>query len=322
MKCPVCPEQTLETLSGPEGSFERCPNCLGLFIHQDLIVAASKDKDNCRALLAETAALLLPTDKWCPKCLQKLFDGRIQSRGIICTLCPVCTSHWTNLPTLGLIEEAIETSFQHQMNAAANTSADIKSSLVSSASHSSTESHPPINDAGLGHMFRSVARLFDGMADRFGRKSPKPAIAKPIKSPEKVIKPAKKPLFVEVRPAAPEPQKKTEPLVEAPSIEIPEFVFPKDTEIKPEPEPQPEPVAPAPEPEPVISKPPVFKPVEAIPLPQPSNKRPGFMSTLKAAWSSPPKKAAKLSTPVKPMVTPPKTVPPPKQVKPPKPAGP
>ena len=42
MKCPACPDYTLETLSAAVGVFERCPNCSGLFIHQDLVCAASQ----------------------------------------------------------------------------------------------------------------------------------------------------------------------------------------------------------------------------------------------------------------------------------------
>src|SRR6266481_7092949 len=108
MPCPSCEKQILETLSTPFGTWERCPNCEGLFIHEDLLAAASADRAQCVEALAETQGLLLPSDRTCPKCLQKLFDGRVQSRGVIFSLCPTCESLWTNLPTLHQFEEAIE----------------------------------------------------------------------------------------------------------------------------------------------------------------------------------------------------------------------
>jgi hypothetical protein len=381
MKCPVCPEQNLETLTSPSGSLERCPNCLGLFIPEDLIVAASKDRDKCVALLAETKALRLPTDKWCPKCLQKLFDGRITSRGLICTLCPVCNSHWTNLSALADLEGAIESSISLQIEAAANVSSEASSG----AGRLSYEKIPPANDAGLGHLFRSFARVFDNWADTFSGGRSEPAAEKPVKKPEKiqkpaqkpVQKPAQKPLIVEVQPPAPSPiapsvnrptapvKPVPEPPAEAPHIEIPEFVFPeepKDDEIpvvevpidipkpvqkvepkpepipepkpqptpesKPEPEPEPktkpkfeiqhtpEPVfeeepapervlpRPAPKPAPKPEAPKPFQPVRAISLPQPSDKKPGFLSKLKAAWSPAPKKTVKPLSVVKPPAMP------------------
>src|SRR5690348_14489895 len=90
MKCPVCPDQTLQTLAAPIGEFEMCPNCQGLFIRQELMVAASQERTQALEALQETKILLLPTDKWCPKCMQKLFDGRVRSRRVILTLCPTC----------------------------------------------------------------------------------------------------------------------------------------------------------------------------------------------------------------------------------------
>src|SRR5258708_1057493 len=114
MKCPVCPEQTLETLSAPIGNFHRSPNSNGLFISQGLVLAASQDRAICKEALEETKTLLLPTEWWCPKCSQKLFDGRVRSRGIIFTICPVCQSFWTSLPVLRQFEEGIEKTFRVQ----------------------------------------------------------------------------------------------------------------------------------------------------------------------------------------------------------------
>src|SRR6266700_5111547 len=118
MKCPVCPGQILETLSTSFGTWERCPNCTGVFIRQGLITAAGADRAQCVEALSETKGLLLPTDRSCPKCLQKLFDGRVQSRGVIFSLCPTCESFWTTLPTLRQFEEAIEKTLTAEIQAA------------------------------------------------------------------------------------------------------------------------------------------------------------------------------------------------------------
>jgi len=305
MKCPVCSEQTLETLTTAVGSFERCPNCQGIFIRKDLFAAASQDRDKCLELLSETEALLLPTDKWCPKCLQKLFDGRIKSRGLICTLCPVCNAFWTNLPAMGQLEEAIVTTIRLQMDAAGNPVMGNGPAPVRLPPYYQAPTRvEPVDDSSLGQFFRAFARLFDSCADFFSGQGPKPASAKPKVKPDKVMKPVKKPLILEVQPPAPAPKapreppvsapqkvsppltsmekkKDLEPLTEAPSIDIPNFVFPEDAAIeelpvfkspeapvpepfKPEPIPevilQPEPVAPAPEP---AQQPPVLP--EVIP---------------------------------------------------------
>src|ERR1041384_396934 len=108
MKCPVCPDHTLETLSAALGNFERCPNCHGIFIRQELVGTASQDRARALAALDETKSLLLPTDKWCPRCLQRLFDGRVRSRGVIFTLCPSCRALWSDLSALGRFEETVE----------------------------------------------------------------------------------------------------------------------------------------------------------------------------------------------------------------------
>ncbi len=111
MKCPTCLDQTLETLSAPIGTFERCPYCQTLFIRRELIVAASLDRGACEEALEETKSLLLPTDRWCPKCLQKLYDGRVRSRGVNFTLCTTCDAFWTTLQTLGQFENDVEKIF-------------------------------------------------------------------------------------------------------------------------------------------------------------------------------------------------------------------
>jgi Zn-finger nucleic acid-binding protein len=287
MKCPVCPEHTLETISASIGSFERCPNCGGLFILQDLIAAASQDKAKCREALEETKALLLPTEKWCPKCLQKLFDGRVRSRGVIFTVCSTCQTLWADLALLGQFEEAVERTLRVQIDLARDARAVGGVSKDGGASYSRSTFRVEMEpDSGLGHFFRAFARFFDRWADRFSGRAglPKPprvtqAKAKPGK-PEKTEKPEKKPLILQVTPAAPPPL--PPPLAGAPSIEIPEFVFPEEVPTPapppletppPEPTPAPEPPTmpepvPIPEPEPIVNKT-VEPPPAAVTIPEP-----------------------------------------------------
>ena len=273
MKCPACEDSTLETYTSAVGSFERCPRCEGLFIHRDLIAAASQDRAKCLEALGETEALLLPTDRWCPKCLQKLADGRIRSRGLICTLCPSCQAFWTNLSSLNQLEESIGTAIRLQMDAAGTPTMGLGAlpgrvpSYYPSA-YPSAGPLEPVQDAGLGRFFRAFARLFDRWADAFSGNAG--LAAKPRVKPGKATKPVKKPLIAEVQPAAPAPivpkekRKEPEPLPEAPLIEIPEFVFPEETQIE---EKAPEPPAPEPKREPI----PELKP-EPIPEPKPELK--------------------------------------------------
>src|SRR5438876_10445835 len=157
MRCPVCDEQTLQTLSTSFGAWERCSQCRGLFIHKDLIVAASADRAGCTAALAETNGLLLPADRSCPKCLQKLFDGRVESRGVIFSVCPTCESLWTNLPTLKQFEEAIEKKLAAETDASGAGSGDLSAGGIRPSKF--------YEDSGMASFFRAFARLFDKMAD-------------------------------------------------------------------------------------------------------------------------------------------------------------
>jgi hypothetical protein len=295
MKCPVCPETTLETFSASIGSFECCPNCGGLFVHQDLVAAASQDKAKCLEALQEIKTLLLPTEKWCPKCLQKLFDGRVRSRGVILTVCSSCETLWTNLAVLGQFEETIERTLRVQIDLAREARASDGASMARGASFSSSSFRiEDRQDSGLGHFFRAFARFFDRWADRFGGRESRPVPPKAIKPKTKPEKPEKKPLIREVEPAAPAPlppkerpvppvplqepikavRKEPETFAGPPSIEIPEFVFPEEVstpvpppverqppEPKPEPQPKPKPkLKPEPKPEPKPELKPELKP--------------------------------------------------------------
>ncbi len=261
MKCPICPDQFLETISAPIGDFEQCPHCSGLFIRKELIAAASQDRTSCHAALDETKALLLATDKWCPKCLQKLSDGRVRSRGIIVTLCATCEALWTSLPLLRSFEEVIEKSFRTQIEI---VTAKMSGSLGASQKNATAA---PAQDTVVGNVFRSTARFLDWSADKLSRspalpnakaKETKPA--KPTKKiqkvepvlPEKTVTPEPRRPAVESKPP-------TNESTQAPSIDVPDFIFPEEPMSLPEPVQEPVPIA-----EPVI-----IKAREPVPPPSP-----------------------------------------------------
>ena len=283
MKCPVCPEQTLESLSSTIGTFERCPHCGGLFIHQDLLLSVSQDRAKCQEALEETKLLLLPTERWCPKCLQKLFDGRVRSRGVICTLCPSCQSFWMSSDVLFQFEETLERAIRLQIDLARNSDHAHESSAQPAGYTGRSTTFEMTEDSGLGRFFRAFARFFDSWADRFSGRAPRPAPPKALKpkaKPVKAAKPGKKPLILEAEPLAPEPAPPSKPALpsekeprqerelpmEAPKIEVPEFVFPEEA---PPPEPPAQkPILPKPEPEPIPEPEPVPEP-EPKPVPEP-----------------------------------------------------
>src|ERR1700687_3965944 len=167
MKCPNCEKQTLEIVAAPLGTWERCPTCGGLFIHQDLIAAASQDRAKRVESLEETKLLLLRTERWCRKCLQKLFEGRVRSRGVIFSLCPACQSFWTSFSILRQFEALIEKTVRMQLEIA-STAASAPAQETGAPSPSSSTRNL-YEDSGLGHFFRAVARLFDRMADNFAK---------------------------------------------------------------------------------------------------------------------------------------------------------
>src|SRR5437016_4888616 len=236
MRCPVCDEQTLQTLSTSFGAWERCSQCQGIFIRQDLVVAASTDRAQSAAALAETKGLLLPADRTCPKCLQKLFDGRVESRGVILSLCPTCESLWTNLATLRQFEAGIEKKLAEETQASGIADTELSPGGVRRSKF--------YEDSGMASFFRAFARLFDKVADSFrtdpeekellkeakrlkkqkGKKEPLPkAPVAPAKAPPAPAKPEK--LIQEVQPVPPAPIKPevkpaapTEPLSESPRI--------------------------------------------------------------------------------------------------------
>src|SRR5258708_7612707 len=264
MKCPLCEDQYLETLSSPVGDWQRCPSCEGFFIRQDLVAKLSADSVKCTEALEETKSLLLPTERWCPKCLQKLFDGRVRSRGVIFSLCVTCQSLWTNLSTLRQFEEIIEKTLRSQSAIAVATGAS------ESASRSVPYPHTLYEDSGLGGFFRSVARFSDYWADRFSKAPRVPTDKKSIlvkPAPQKTVK---KSVIVEVEPGPPSPPPPkmapapaTLPAEQEPPpvIEIPEFIFPE----VPVPEEPAAPEPPVPEkpsvPEEIIPPAPVHEPV-------------------------------------------------------------
>jgi hypothetical protein len=232
MKCPACTDVMLDIISAPLGTWERCPNCSGLFIPQEVVVSASQDRAKCVEALEETKTLLLPTERWCPKCLQKLYDGRVQSRGVILSLCSTCQSFWTSLPILRQFEELIEKTLRMQMELGGSDSAS------ASGAAGATPSVERAEDSALGRLFRGSARLFDRVADSMRKESGDSSVKeeKP-KKPAKQAKPTKPAPAKTEAPAEPvkpeeaaKPVKPTEPepLPPAPQLDIPEFIFPEE----------------------------------------------------------------------------------------------
>jgi len=229
MMCPSCMDQMLETLSTSFGAWDRCPSCRGIFIHRDLLAAASPDPAKCKEALEEMQALLLPTERSCPSVFQKLFDGRVRSRGVIFSLCPTDQSFWTSLPVLQQFEEAIEKNINRPGGACrrGQHAGVLSGTLGQPPDDGSPKS---VNDSVLGSLFRVVARIFDRVADNFSR-SPKEASSKPEKkakaaSQAKAPKPGKLIQSVEpllptepvqpVQAAQPPDVKPIEPFEEAP----------------------------------------------------------------------------------------------------------
>jgi hypothetical protein len=333
LKCPVCLEQLLETVSAPLGIWDRCPSCKGLFLSQEIIAAASQDRAKCLEALEETKVLLLPTDRACPKCFQNLFDGRVKSRGVILSVCPPCQSFWTSLPILAQFEAFIEKTLRMQMEEAGT---------LSNGSGAGSGAFAPSADTMTSRFFRVFARLFDRVADEFTKDPAELALEeeepkKPAKEPRpsKTKKEPPPPLIKKVEALPPEskpkePPKLTmpEPELPPPQLDIPEFIFPEEPVVEkeeetpeplptPAPEPKPEPKkiepqpklepkpAPVPEPKPEPAPQPEPKPVPQsakapAPVAQIKVKKPGIFAQFKAAWSPKPKKSIPTVKPAEP----------------------
>jgi len=263
LKCNTCNEQTLETITTALGNLERCPTCQSFWVEQKTLAAYSDDKTTCRAALDETKTLLLPTERWCPKCFQKMVDGRVRSRSVILHLCQTCTAIWTDWETLKKFDEAIERTLHAQVDAARTAPTLFKD--IPPATDAPTR--PLMDDKGVAKILRGIARTFDNMADGAGGttvprppvKPPKPAESKPKAEPAKPKAEPVKPKAEPVKPTVePKPEPKAEPAVER---VIPEPVVEK----------RPEPIIEPPKPAPVVEKKPepVVVPVKVDPVPEP-----------------------------------------------------
>ena len=265
--CPTCPEQILQTTATALGSIERCPFCGWFFVDLKTLAGYSEDQDQLNGLIAEARQFLLPTGRDCPKGAHKLQDGRVRSRGVILTLCPLCEGLWTDLNTLGRLNEALERSLRAQLE-----------TLVSTESGSAGEWRPgadaiaPIEDKGFAGFLRKTAHFFNGLANRFGK--PKPLPTPPAQPEYRPFRqePAPAPNWAPP-PPAPEPVK--QPPAAAPSAGRepaagavpPPHAGGRDAPVTPVPEPP----RPAPK-KPVIPEPPVHIPEpepEVKPLPAP-----------------------------------------------------
>jgi hypothetical protein len=124
-------------------------------------------------------------------------------------------------------------------------------------------------------------------------------------APEPVSEPTEVPEAISEIPAVPKRNEETAELLRLMSEESTESWKPAPKPIpKEEPKKAPPVKDPTPAPQPVTPKSLVSKPVDAIPLPQPSSKRPGLLAKFKAAWSPTPKKTIKPPLKVKPAAMP------------------
>lgn len=279
----------MQTVTTALGALDRCPACLSLWIEQKLVTAYSDDKTACREALDETKALLLPVERWCPKCFQKLQDGRVRSRGVVLQLCTHCETLWCQWDQLKRFDEFIQRALYAQVEAA------LQLPMPSGGPAPSVPSsfRPTTDDKGVAKVFRGVARTFDSIADSISgspgpvagpigpsfkpaasAKGPAPSApskpAKPGKSEErKILKaedlppPALTPKAVEPPPAAKPPAP-----VQAPEEEAsPAFESVELSTASPWPEAEPVEKAPAPRLPDVPAEPPVPPLPEPPPLP-------------------------------------------------------
>jgi hypothetical protein len=320
LTCPNCAEQALESIALPKGRVERCASCSRIFIAEELVAEHSDNKEACLATLAETGILRLPTSRMCPRCQQPLCDARVRSRGMTVTLCPTCMCLWIDPTTLQRLDQSAELAIQTGIEKILHPELVKETFLPSFSSLSTTSSskavaetapaepqgsplaepvsvfpmpaprvaEPPRRDTAVSGLFRGVAKMFEGIADRFAGHPRPPSSSKPATkaAPVKEIpSPVKEAWKVEPLPPEPLPvAKSTEPAVAPPKPTLPEPV-----ELKPEPvaaavpvipepvvpivEPiaPPEPPVPVTEPEPLIA---AFKAAEPAPAPAPMQEMP------------------------------------------------
>src|SRR5690349_12143573 len=106
--CPTCDSQTLDAISAVPGNWLHCPVCGGIFIHEDLILSLSQNREATQAIINEAKGVMIPAERECPQCSQKMFDCSARSRGLIYTICTNCRSFWSSLSALGLLDGAVE----------------------------------------------------------------------------------------------------------------------------------------------------------------------------------------------------------------------
>jgi len=291
MKCPVCGDQILETVLTIHGPVESCPSCGGFFVEEKTIAACSEDKAQCRAALAETEALQLPIDRWCPKCANKLYQGRVQSRQVILTFCPICESLWTDFATLQRFEAPVERALRALMEASASQGG---SSILEKAPFRGFQETIDFSaeGTGIGGFLRSLARTLNRWADRMS-----PGQTIPAAPP--VAKPAKPPKKESIFPPPPKlPEMLEEPEVTmAPAAPVPEY--------KEAPTPLPQ-EAPAPKPVPAVQKP--EKRPSGFSLFRRKENKPVLPDIVRTAPANPPKTQEPRPAPPPPVVEPPPPV--------------
>jgi Zn-finger nucleic acid-binding protein len=236
----------MDTVTTALGALERCPSCFGMWMEQKLIAAYSDDKVACRDALAETQVLLLPVDRWCPKCFQKMFDGRVGSRSVVLHLCTHCEAVWTDWDTLQRFDEFVGRALKAQVETATQASV----TLPQGQSGATGVPLPTLEDNSMAKVFRTVARTFDTIADGIASTS-----AYPLPVPGQKPEPVKPPLIKSKDKEKNKDKKADRKILKADELP-PEETVPSDEELV---------VAPAPTPEPAaIVEPEAVKPTEPL----------------------------------------------------------
>ncbi len=174
MPCPICEDQLLVSITTALGTLDRCPNCGWFFADQKTLSAYSADLEQFQHLIAEAQEFLLPTARLCPSGEHPMQDGRVRSRGVILTFCPLCQVFWTHLSTLDLLEKALARSLDGQLDIALST-AEANATAALEAT--------PIEYHGLGLLFHNLSVSFHGLAQRFTATKVIPAPAPRPKAP-------------------------------------------------------------------------------------------------------------------------------------------
>lgn len=250
--CPTCLNQQLELITTLHGTVERCPNCHAFLADARLLTAYADDRTKCAEQLAALNEFLLPTDRACPRCAQRLFNARVPGPNAILTVCSSCRGIWTSFPILKRFSEPIERALRAQIEAAIQSAA-----RTPTAKEKETPAGPGFVSAifrGLGNVFHKASELLEKSPDPFEideQEKPQAPLIRSVQVP---------PWEGKVKPEAQRSAEPSKPIESSKPMEPPKPIEP------PKPVETPKPIEPPSDveiPKPVPTKPADFvKPVE------------------------------------------------------------